>query len=111
VGYLEGTAYPGRPGNSGLTAHVTLADGTPGPFDRIDELRWDDEIIIHSAGMQFRYLVRRVERVTPDDLSPLSHEELSWLTLLTCAQLDTDTQSYGLRLAVRAALGSVTPSP
>jgi LPXTG-site transpeptidase (sortase) family protein len=111
VGYLEGTAYPGRPGNSGLTAHVTLADGTPGPFDRIDELRWDDEIIIHSAGMQFRYLVRRVERVTPDDLSPLSHEELSWLTLLTCAQLDADTQSYGLRLAVRAALGSVTPSP
>jgi LPXTG-site transpeptidase (sortase) family protein len=111
VGYLEGTAFPGGLGNSALTAHVTLADGTPGPFHRMEELRWDDEIIVHAFGQRLLYLVRSVESVTPDDLSPLSHEELSWVTLLTCAQLDADAQSYGERLVVRAALASSSPSP
>jgi LPXTG-site transpeptidase (sortase) family protein len=111
VGYLEGTAFPGRPGNSALTGHVTLADGMPGPFHRIEELRWDDEIVVHAFGQRLLYLVRSVESVAPDDLSPLSHQELPWMTLLTCAQFDADAQSYAQRIVVRAALASAAPLP
>jgi LPXTG-site transpeptidase (sortase) family protein len=111
IGYLEGTAFPGRPGNSVLTSHVVLSDGAPGPFHRIEELSWDDEIIVHAFGQRLVYLVRDVERVDPDELSAISHEERSWVTLLTCGRYDPETQSYAQRVVVRAVLASTSPSP
>ena len=38
AGYLEGTAYPTLPGNTGITAHVYSADGLPGPFVDLETL-------------------------------------------------------------------------
>ena len=40
AGYLEGTAYPTLPGNTGITAHVYTADGLPGPFVNLGSLSW-----------------------------------------------------------------------
>ena len=42
VGYLDGTAFPGWDGNSVLTGHVYLPDGSPGPFQRLGSLRYGD---------------------------------------------------------------------
>ena len=104
VGYLAGTAFPTWSGNTALTAHVNLSDGTSGPFARINELRWGDEITVHAFGQRYTYEVRRIKYVKPDDPSVLSHEDLDWVTLITCRGYDPGQDSYLWRVAVQAVL-------
>jgi LPXTG-site transpeptidase (sortase) family protein len=105
AGWLDGTAYPTHEGNSALTAHVTLADGTPGPFAKLNTLNYGDQVIIHLDGQKYIYEVRNVTRVRPDvvDLA-LKHEKLPWLTLITCDTYDKATGGYAYRTVVRAVL-------
>jgi len=107
VGYLAGTAFPGWAGNTGLTAHVYDSNGNPGPFVHLDQLQWGDQIIVHYQGQRYTYEVREVERVLPQDLSPLKHEEHPWVTLITCQGYDEARGVYHWRLAVRAVQVSV----
>jgi LPXTG-site transpeptidase (sortase) family protein len=102
AGWLNGTAFPTWAGNSVLTAHVYLASGLPGPFVNLGTLAWGDSIIVRLDGQEYIYQVREVRLVRPDDLSILRHEELPWLTLLTCRGYDPAHDSYQWRLAVRA---------
>jgi len=111
AGYLQGTAYPTWNGNSGISAHVYNADGTPGPFVNLGSLRYGDRVIIHAWGQEYVYEVRLNELVAPDDLSVLRHEEFSWLTLLTCQGYDESSDSYYFRRAVRAVLVQITDEP
>jgi LPXTG-site transpeptidase (sortase) family protein len=104
AGWLEGTAYPTWAGNTALTAHAVTPDGLPGPFARLADLRWGDQVILQAFGQEYVYEVRQVRTVRPTDLSVLRHEELDWLTLLTCAAYDETTDSYRSRVAVRAVL-------
>jgi len=104
AGWLEGTAYPTHAGNSALTAHVSPDDGTPGPFVRLGDLRWGDQVIVHLAGQRYIYEVRQVRQVSPYSLSPLSHQEYPWLTLITCREYDENAKSYRYRVAVGAVL-------
>jgi LPXTG-site transpeptidase (sortase) family protein len=104
AGYLEGTAFPTLPGNTGLTAHVYLADGSPGPFVHLGDMAWGDEIHIVSGEATFVYSVRQVAHVQPGNLNVLRHEERSWLTLITCEQFDEGRQAYARRVVVRAVL-------
>ncbi len=94
-------------GNSAVTAHVSLPNGRPGPFARLADLGWDDEVIVIVNGLEHVYRVREVLRVAPDDLSILRHEEYSWLTLITCQGYDEARQAYRWRVAVRAVLVEV----
>ena len=110
LAYLEGTAYPTLPGNSVLAGHALLADGTPGPLARLGELRWGDTILIHNGSLVHVYEVRRVQVLSADDLSPLQHEDYSWVTLITCVGFDPETEAYPWRLAVQAVLLAVDPS-
>jgi LPXTG-site transpeptidase (sortase) family protein len=102
AGWLNGTAFPTWAGNSVLTAHVYLASGLPGPFVNLGTLAWGDEIIVHLDGQDYVYQVREVRLVRPYDLSVLRHEDLPWLTLVTCRGYDAASDSYPWRLAVRA---------
>jgi LPXTG-site transpeptidase (sortase) family protein len=102
AGWLNGTAFPTWAGNSVLTAHVYLSNGLPGPFVNLGTLAWGDSIIVRLDGQEYIYQVREVLQVRPDDLSILRHEELPWLTLLTCRGYDPAHDSYQWRLAVRA---------
>jgi len=111
AGYLQGTAYPTWNGNSGISAHVYNADGTPGPFVNLGSLRYGDRVIIHAWGQEYVYEVRLNELVAPDDLSVLRHEEFSWLTLLTCQGYDESSDSYYFRRTVRAVLVQITDEP
>ena len=107
AGYLEGTAFPTWAGNSVLTGHAVLADGSAGPFARLGELAWGDRVEINAWGQSYIYEVRSVEVVRPDDTRVLGHEEQPWLTLLTCQDYNPQRGSYNARLAVRAVLVEV----
>ncbi|OGO71216.1 MAG: hypothetical protein A2Z37_07255 [Chloroflexi bacterium RBG_19FT_COMBO_62_14] len=104
AGYLEGTAYPSWKGNTALTAHAVTPDGLPGPFARLAELGWGDQVILHAYGQEYVYEVREVRSVLPTDRSVLRHEEAPWLTLLTCSLYDEARDTYLRRTAVRAVL-------
>lgn len=104
AGWLEGSAYPTSNGNSVLTAHVVTADGKDGPFAHLRFLTNDDYIFIVNSGYRYIYKVDSISYVKPDDLSVVSQEENPWLTLITCASYDEETNEYLLRVVVRAQL-------
>lgn len=106
AGWLEGTAFPTWSGNSAITGHVSLANGLPGPFENLQKLKWDDQVIIHAYGQKFIYQVRWLQFVRPDDMSVLAHKDQAWVTLLTCKDYDQVSGAYRLRTAVQAVLVS-----
>jgi LPXTG-site transpeptidase (sortase) family protein len=109
IGYLQGTAFPTWNGNSVLTGHVTDANGKPGPFASLGSLAWGNQIIIYAWGQAYIYEVRSVNLWTdPNSTSALTrHEDLPWLTLITCHGYDEKTDTYRWRTIVRAVLVSV----
>ncbi len=104
IGYLNGTAYPTWAGNSVLTGHGTNSIGEPGPFAKLGSLKWGDRVVIHAFGQDYIYEVRSVDRWTdPKDTRMLEkHEELPWVTLITCTGYDEKTGTYRWRTVVRA---------
>jgi LPXTG-site transpeptidase (sortase) family protein len=108
AGWLNGTAYPTGSGNSVLTGHVWNADNTPGPFRYINTLWYGDQVIIHASGAQYVYAIREMLQVGPGSVSTmLKHEDLPWITLVTCRGYDATDNSYQYRVLVRAVLVSV----
>jgi LPXTG-site transpeptidase (sortase) family protein len=93
----------------GITSHVTLADGTPGPFRNLGKLFWGNKIILHADGYRYVYEVRDQRTVLPTDLSVFKKDGYTWMTLLTCDGYVPWLDSYNYRLAVRAVLLSVEP--
>ena len=110
VGYLEGTAFPTWTGNTALSAHNVLPNGLPGPFAGLGQLRWGDEVVIRTSGLDYIYSVREVFLTLPDDDSVLEHEDYDWVTLVTCAGFDDESGEYSNRSVVRAILLSVKPN-
>ncbi len=103
VGWLQGTAFPTWAGNSVLTAHVYDANGNIGPFGKLNTLRYGDRIIVHGWGQQYLYEVRSIQVVAPENVrSVMEHEDIPWVTLMTCKGYDEKTDSYESRLIVRA---------
>jgi LPXTG-site transpeptidase (sortase) family protein len=107
AGWLNGTAYPTWAGNTALTAHVYNAEGQAGPFKMLHTLWWGDQIIIHNAGLAYIYEVRSAVTTTPDNLRVLKHEELDWITLVTCRGYNAVNGGYDWRTVVRAVLVDV----
>ena len=104
AGWLSGSAFPTWDGNSVLTGHVYDANGQPGPFVNLGTLKWGDRIVIHAWDQDYVYEVRTVnDMVTPTDTRFLTkHEELPWLTLVTCKGYDEKSDTYRWRTVVRA---------
>lgn len=109
TGWLNGTAFPTWEGNSVLTAHVTNANGLAGPFSNIKSLKYGDRVIVHMGGQQYFYEVRDTQLVRPY-LTSFAFQDLegySYLTLITCAAYNVDTEEYAFRRVVRAVLVEV----
>jgi len=102
AGYLQGTAFPTWPGNSAIAGHKVTPNGEPGPFAELHRLVYGDRIVIHGWGQEYLYEVRTIERVQAQDLSVLRHEDLPWLTLITCSDFNQSTGLYPWRTIVRA---------
>ncbi len=103
AGWLNGTAFPTRGGNSILAAHVYDSSGNPGPFVKLSTLGWGDQIFIHAFNQKYEYSVQELMLVGPGAISSvIRHEEFPWLTLITCQGYDEASGSYQSRVVVRA---------
>jgi LPXTG-site transpeptidase (sortase) family protein len=105
IGWLNGTAFPTHAGNAVLTGHVYNADGQPGPFVDLSQMKYGDEIIIHAWNQSYVYQVRETKTITAtNSQAVLEHEDLPWITLLTCRDSDAKSGNYLNRYLVRAVL-------
>jgi sortase A len=78
VGHIPGTALPGSPGNSGLSAHrVTF-------FRRLGEIEEGDEIRIVTLEGTYQYVVEATGVVDPEESIVLRDIGRPVLTLVTC---------------------------
>jgi LPXTG-site transpeptidase (sortase) family protein len=110
AGYLEGSAYPTWKGNTILTGHATDANGKPGPFAYINELKTGDTFYIHNNGLTYTYQVQESKLILPISINALlKHEDYDWVTLITCEKYDTTLGRFIYRRMVRASLVSVFP--
>jgi LPXTG-site transpeptidase (sortase) family protein len=109
LGYLAGTAFPTWAGNSVITGHVYGADGLPGPFVDLARLKYGDQIIVHAFGQRYIYEVRTTFITGPNDTSIMEHEELPWITLVTCKDYDAKSQTYLSRVVIRAVQIKIDP--
>ena len=108
AGYLAGSAYPTHSGNSVLTGHVWDARNQPGPFVNLGKLKYGNLIKIHASGQVYTYEVRENRLIGPRNVNAvMKHEELTWVTLLTCETYNSDSGSYAYRRMVKAVLISV----
>ncbi len=108
AGWLQGTAYPTWAGNTVITAHVWDAYNQPGPFASLKSLQYGDQVRIHSGGQVYVYAVRSTSRVPAGNLQAvLKHEELDWVTLVTCEDYQSMGDIYASRRVVRAVLVEV----
>jgi LPXTG-site transpeptidase (sortase) family protein len=87
-----------------ITGHVYGADGLPGPFVNLGNLKCGDQIIIHDFGQSYFYQVRSIYTTSPEDTSAFAHEDLPWVTLVTCKQYDANSGTYKFRTIVKAVL-------
>lgn len=88
-GHYEGTPMPGQPGNAAIAGHRTTYGA---PFNRVDEMKSGDEIIVtYVTGAEFTYSYRSTEIVTPDRTDVLQAKDFDedgelddMLTLTAC---------------------------
>ena len=105
AGYLEGSAYPTLPGNTVVTAHVWDAYNQPGPFYGLTSLVYGDRIIIDDGLSQYHYLVQDSTLLDPSQTQAVfQHEDLDWISLVTCENWDEGLKQYHNRRLVRAVL-------
>ncbi|GIH57786.1 class E sortase [Microbispora rosea subsp. aerata] len=88
-GHYPGTALPGRLGNFVLSGHRTTYAA---PFNRLDELRRGDDIVVDARDARYVYEVTRTQVVDPDDLGvvepvpghPGRRPTAALMTMTTC---------------------------
>ena len=108
VGWLNGTAFPTWAGNSVITGHVWDAYNNPGIFVNLKQLKYGDLIKIHLLGQVYINEVRQSILASPAKTDTVfRHEELPWLTLVTCENYKGFWSTYSYRRAIRAVQISI----
>lgn len=80
-GWITRTDLPGATGNCGISGHrVTHGH----PFRHLDRLRMGATIDLYSRFRRYRYVVDRILRVKPSEVSVIAHTPEPRLTLTTC---------------------------
>ena len=109
IAWMGDTSWPGLGSNTGLAGHVTLRDGSNGPFFYLPEIAVGDEVVLYTEKMIYSYQVRELRHVEEYDLSVVQASTSPQLTLVTCVDWDNDLKSYLRRLVVVAELVSEKP--
>jgi sortase A len=78
AGHITGTALPGQPGNSGISAHRDTF------FRPLRNIRRNDEITVSTMLGNYRYLVVSTAIVPPTAIEVLNPGAKESLTLVTC---------------------------
>lgn len=98
VGHFKGTALPGEIGNFCVAGHRSYVFGEY--FNRLNELKAGDEVIIKTLKGEFKYKVYNTEVVLPSQVEVLNQSKESTMTLITCTPIHVGTH----RLIVKARL-------
>jgi LPXTG-site transpeptidase (sortase) family protein len=100
---------PGRTteNNVILAGHITVRNGSHGPFRYLWKLSPGDKIILHDEQLTYTYIVRDQMLVYPEENSALEDTSQPQLTLITCHTWDEETLSYLRRLIVFADLEKI----
>ncbi|HVA60860.1 MAG TPA: class E sortase [Mycobacteriales bacterium] len=109
-GHYPGTALPGQIGNFVVSGHRTTYGA---PFNRLDELRVGDPIVVETYTSYYVYQVLSEQTVLPDDLAviapvpnhPGERPTEAMMTFTTC----TPKYSASHRLILYARLASSQP--
>lgn len=104
VGHLQGTASPGDPSNIAIAGHVTLARGGDGPFRHLSQLRQGDEVLVFVGEQPYRYVIKEVRVVSPEDVQVTFPTAEPTLTLITCANWNRERRVYDDRVIAVANL-------
>jgi LPXTG-site transpeptidase (sortase) family protein len=99
AGHINGTALPGTAGNICIAAHRDTL------FRPLREVQPRDAILITTTYGTFRYIIDRVEIVSPGDVRVLRPTTDQELTLITCYPF-TYVGAAPKRLAVHARLAA-----
>jgi sortase A len=78
VGHIEGTAFPGQPGNVGLAGHRDTF------FRPLKNIRAGDIITVTTLRGKYRYRVVSTKVVDPENVDVLDSDGSEILTLVTC---------------------------
>lgn len=92
-----------------FAGHVTVRNGSNGPFRYLWKLNPGEKIILQDDQFVYTYIVRDQVLVYPEDSSVLADTSHPQLTLITCHTWDEETLSYLRRLVVSADLDTVEP--
>ncbi len=109
IAWMGDTSWPGLGSNTGLAGHVTLNDGSNGPFRYLADLRPGDIVTLYTEKNIYTYSVHEQFISEDSDFSILKPTEKSQITLITCTNWDDDLKLYLNRLIVVADLDKVEP--
>lgn len=90
-----------------LAGHVTVYDGSNGPFRYLWKLVPGDQILLKDQYNTYTYTVREQVLVYPEDTTVLADSPNPQLTLITCTTWDEETLSYLRRRVIVADLERV----
>lgn len=93
-----------------LAGHITVGNGTHGPFRYLSRLDPGAKITVYTNHYILTYQVRELLIVKPEDAHLTADTSESQLTLLTCATWNEKTRSYLRRQVVFADLLEVEPN-
>ena len=98
VGHFTQTALPGQKGNFALIGHRSYRYGQF--FNRLDELKKGDELIVKRGKSSYTYTVAETFVVEPEDTWVLNPTPDATITLVTCTPIRIATH----RLIVKGIL-------
>jgi LPXTG-site transpeptidase (sortase) family protein len=107
--WMGNTSWPGLGGNTGVSAHLTLDDGTDGPFRHLEDLKDGEIVKLYTEQNVYTYKVHDQEVVSESDTSVLEPAEQARLTLITCTDWHIGLGTYQKRLIVYSDLVEVQP--
>jgi LPXTG-site transpeptidase (sortase) family protein len=111
IAWMGDTSWPGLASNTGLAGHVTLRNGTAGPFSRLSELAEGTQIAVYTEKKIYLYTVKLLREVDDNDLTVVQQTTGSKLTLVTCTAYDAEMKLYLRRLIVQAELTQTRDLP
>lgn len=93
--------------NTVLAGHVTVRNGSNGPFRYLSRLSSGDNLILYTERSKYTYIVREQVLVYPEETFVIKDTPQPQLTLITCTTWDEDTLSYLRRRVVFADLDKI----
>jgi LPXTG-site transpeptidase (sortase) family protein len=90
-----------------LAGHVTVRNGSHGPFRYLWKLVPGDHVQLRDENFTYIYVVREQVLVYPDETAVLEDSQTPQLTLITCTTWDEETLSYLRRRVIVADLERV----